>query len=475
MKILLAHLGNRNLLFEGKTFYSLPREQQEGGFRAFSQRLLREYPTLADKIGLNILPPLLEAHSADISQIILFSSDHPPGYRNDQDTCYAGEVLARKLKELYPLLPVHNEIIRQPVTDPNKLLQAYRKALNEIQDTYPDAQLMVCDAGGTPQQKSALKIMLEFLYDPEDIEVYYVAQGQNYESVLELAEPVEYRRIIDAEQLFGLIEHGYYQGAIELYGRRHRAARFKPLWPLLHFGQFRKQRLTAEARRYAEASQYPADLYAQLPFLRNFQSGEPLGSNWAWAGELMPQEVYFDLCELLSLVQFQLSLRDYTQVVMQLSRFVENYIRALLTHQFACPFDKSNGEGIRKMMQIAGKMPHVSRHFGKRPLKAVLATEILVCQELPNLPHQRLIKHIQMLNSQLHPLFRGKRRQQGGIVALNEVRNRVAHQGQGVSEATFNAIPGLVQFVLLASEILGLPESNVYLEMNAGMMELLTN
>lgn len=471
-RILLSHIGNRNLLWQGKTHFAMVKSGETPfDFRSFTRTLWEQFDETQAQLQTNILDTLLEAQGETLSQVILLSSDQPPGLRNDQDTLYVGLILQRLLAQSYPNLRIEHRIIQAPVTDTNQLLRAYRSLLHEIRQQHPEVPLMLCDAGGTAQQKAALKIMLEFLFDPEDYVVYYVAQGLDYQSELQEVQPVEYRWIIDAEQIQGLVQQGNYQGALDLYGRHHRKARDSTLWKLLQFAQYRKERLRADARVYTDPSLYPEAWYARQGFLQDYRVSLAVGNQQAWAVPFLGREAYFELCEILALVQFQLSCKNYTQVVMHFTRFIENYLRFCLIRQFACPYDHSNGQGMRRLLQLASADATIRQHFGKREIKAGLSTQLLVCAQHPDPTHQRLLTYLRSLLQHLNPLFRQQRK--GPPFALNSVRNQIAHQGLGVAEATFIGIPGIVRAILEASRVLGMPPVNPYVEMNTAIEDLL--
>lgn len=466
-KIILANLGNRNLRYQGR----LHSEWYQAGdtrldFRAFTQDLLARYEAVAADISPQILPTLLDAKGQEAGLVVLFSSAQPEGFRQDQDTYFAGEILVRKLGACYPHLHVVHYPIEAPVTDGNLLAPAYREALRALREQAPAAGVLLCDAGGTPQQKAALKILLEFMFDRQDIEVYHVAQNAGYTSELRPAPPLAYRRIIDAEQMLGLLQQANYLGALDIFTRLNREAVESPLYHLLKFAHYRSERLTADARDHADPALYPEDWQDQIGLLRAYAAGEPAGKYLPWAQDCLRPEAFFDLCELMALAQLNYWLRRYTQVVMHLSRFMENFLKGVLSQCYDCRFEHSNGKGMHQLLRVAKKLPAVRSYHGKRDIRPSLETMILVCDEVDNAALRRFISGFRALHHRLNPMY--SRKEPGEPpYALNQVRNEIAHNGRGVTASLFMGIPRLSHHIGDWAQWLGLPDLNPYDELNA--------
>src|SRR5690625_7530825 len=86
--------------------------------------------------------------------------------------------MARLIKKLLLLKDVPYEVILQKihgsVVDNNSLLKYYRNQINFMNFKFDNPFYFLCDAGGTPQCKSALKISAEFIIDQDRFKVYYV-------------------------------------------------------------------------------------------------------------------------------------------------------------------------------------------------------------------------------------------------------------------------------------------------------------
>ncbi|MEZ4851061.1 MAG: hypothetical protein R3B93_21085 [Bacteroidia bacterium] len=78
--------------------------------------------------------------------------------------------------------------------------------------------------------------MVEYLFDRDDFGVLRFP-GKNYQSEVVEMPPIEYRRILDSEQILTLIERGNYGGALEIYIRLYRKANETPVFAITQFWQ----------------------------------------------------------------------------------------------------------------------------------------------------------------------------------------------------------------------------------------------
>ena len=211
-KILLANIGNRNLKHKGETYF---HKTHGGTFKEWTFNLLNNYKTVVTDLAINILNDLLEVQKEHLSEVILFASNQIEEQKQDQDTIYEGEILKRLIESQYGL-SVRVIEVNCKVTDNDLLLRFYRNQLFELKNQYNgDLEIVICDAGGTAQQKSALKITTEFMLEIDRFEVWYV----NPDSHLEAVKQQEYRRIIDEIQVSSLVQNGQFEGALSLYSQ----------------------------------------------------------------------------------------------------------------------------------------------------------------------------------------------------------------------------------------------------------------
>jgi len=211
MKILLANIGNRNITFRNKTHNSKVNELT---FRDWTQDILKRYEQLKHDLDINIINPLVDREDRPAKIILFYSDQSKLNTRTDQDTIFEAQLLKNILhdKYSYPKDSIQLIHVNCKVIDNGALTSFYRKSLFEIKRNNQYDRLTICDAGGTAQQKMALKIMAEFVLDEAEYEVKYVERNK-WISVVNLD---EYRGVISTEQAIKLIHHGQYTAASEL-------------------------------------------------------------------------------------------------------------------------------------------------------------------------------------------------------------------------------------------------------------------
>ncbi|HUN17704.1 MAG TPA: hypothetical protein PK622_12855 [Saprospiraceae bacterium] len=218
-KILLANLGNRNIIYKGKTYPDFDKELKAelGTFREWTESLLLNFENKKDFLDLNILDSLLNSMIGEIGEIILFYSDQEANQKNDQDTIYEAKIVKNLIKSKYNFENVNLIAVKASVVDNEGLVRFYRNQIRHLKNRETkDNYFIICDAGGTAQQKQALKIIAEFLLDESEFEVKYINPNGTIDQVSQL----EYRNIIVTEQAINLIQHGLFSAAAQLLGIR---------------------------------------------------------------------------------------------------------------------------------------------------------------------------------------------------------------------------------------------------------------
>jgi hypothetical protein len=211
-KILLANVGNRNIQVQD---FKINEE-----FRSQTQQILENYEAYENKISLHIIPQVIDEVKDTLDQIVLFYTDSPKGTRDNQDTIYAAEIIKRKLEKSYQI-PVITEPLNCNVTDVNGLMARYRRKIKNLLNQFPNHTFVLCEAGGTSQQKFALKIVSEFAIDENKLECYNVelTDQDNRISRLVKYNAIEYKKIILAEQISRLLDSLNYDSILLLTGK----------------------------------------------------------------------------------------------------------------------------------------------------------------------------------------------------------------------------------------------------------------
>ncbi len=232
-KILIANIGYRSLIYKNHDNKFIGEETYDLGdgktliqesFLKTTEKILNE--KLFDYVQLNILNTLLIEKHRELDRIYLFVSNQS-GVKNSShthnDTLHAGEIIKHLIAVENAYQITHEAIniieIDKAVNKADGLLTTYRIYINEILESNPNSILMFCDSGGTPQQKSSMKIVAEYLLEESQYEYFQVVeQTENgiidpQKSTLEKLHRVEYRKIVNEENILLLISKGNYDAA----------------------------------------------------------------------------------------------------------------------------------------------------------------------------------------------------------------------------------------------------------------------
>lgn len=473
-RVLISNIGNRNIQYKGSTYFDFSKIKKDHpdfvdffksseeshttlSFKNFTQYLLMNFEREKKYVIPNIIQTLIEEKKETIQHVILYSSNQVNQNRQDQDTLYEGELLVKLLSEIYPTIHFENKVLTCAVTHNDALLETYRGEIGDLLERFPNQPFYLCDAGGTAQQKSALKIMFEYMVEKADFEVYYVSKGEGDMSSVEKVEQIEYRKVIDGEQIRILIQHLQYQAAYNLYTHADKSAGNSLVGKLLMFGHFRTQKLIHDAKRYIPDS---------VAELKDFSNMTPIAPYPTWMHEIIDRQTHFRLCELLSLVQIYLYIENYTFAVLTLSQFIESYVNAVLEVKFQY---SHNYEEAKRQIVIGAKLeyPNVAAHFpGNRNVIDGIPTRILIAENCENSAHLDFIHHFKGLYSHLNAHLQRE-------YSLDRLRNAAAHEGKGVSKSAFFRVYHIEEVLTDFYRWLNLPSENVYIQLNHGIKNAL--
>ena len=334
-KILISNIGNRNLKINGKFIVKNFDEEDMSSFRDQTRNIWDKLQNndFDGTIDTVILNEFIEKEKEDLTKVILFSSDMPENVRNDQDTIFEGEILCYILRQKYPEIEFVNIPIKASVFVHDELFRHYRRLLTDLKSNHKGKHVVYCDAGGTSQQKFSIKIALEYLFKPEQFTVYYVAQEQKGRSKVMRGESYEYRKIIDLEHAIQAIHSSSYPFAMKLLianGYDHTGIECR----LLEFIEFRSRFLIKETRKKANSlvveNQCPQSV-------KDYANSLSFGKFEGW-GKLLTQIEFFQICEILAIVQWKFSIGVIEQAIHFFAMCIENYIHCVLKNQFQYDF-----------------------------------------------------------------------------------------------------------------------------------------
>lgn len=434
--LLIANLGNRNLLFSGELFDGSDSERNTGSklfgkqlnFKDLSILLLEDIKNGQHnvEIKLNILDAFFENGHQAFSGVKLIGSDQVNAAKQDQDTYWEALIIKYLIEKDYKV-ECEIEKYEGNVTDNNSLLKFYTSLLNQYKIDYPGVKKIICDAGGTAQQKAALKIAAEFILGKDEFEVYYKPINSD---ILELVNQYEYRKIIVSEQIKSLIEHGNYSGALQVLHDLDDWELYSDLRNLLVFGKFRMDSLYEEiniiGRKSFQKIPVPEllDLYKRKTPVCSVRFQEIFGS------ELKDPSLHaFHVSELYYIVDFYQHDANYTEMVLSLAIFIESftthYVSSHTGINLLTEYQLNSDKFIRLLND---EYPEVNTVFSFRPtslsLPVILAVAGIIARNNKDKFAAELIYLLQSFNKE----FSHK------IVAIDELRNKIAHKGEGVKE-----------------------------------------
>ncbi len=473
-KILIANIGNRNFMYKG--LYIQDYINQHGlntNFYSFTNELWQNYYHEKQHLELTILDKLLDQMYEDIELLILFTSDQPPNTRKTQDTLFAGNILKELIKEKYQhKFEIENIVLKTGITNTNELLRSYRNTLKWLQNEKPGNHVIICDAGGTAQQKSSLKIMTEFLFEEEDYSVLYIPF--NGSKQIEEVEQIEYRNIIENEQVFKLIEHGQYLPAFQI--RTHFNPikyRLKNFNFLLEFAHLRFScQYSDNDKLITELEQNKPKMLQQFPILSDYKKHKCYFNVNELVTENSNNELFF-FSEHIIGAQFFFHLKDYTNTVMKLSYAFENLINTLIEKVSGFPFTKNYESSCKKLLNKITNKTEYQAVLDNTRKRLDLNNDDKVMIKLPSqIEYLRFEKGDEMpgLFSYLDKFYPNNPKHKG--LGLANLRNKSAHKGEGVS------IKKLKEFNISHSLIEGffqwleLPEINPFEELNTKIKEV---
>lgn len=506
-KVLIANIGNRTLIAKNGNQLS-PFEQREAGAipkRNFKEDTLKMLEMLTagddsilEKLDINILPAVFQMEGIP-EHIYLFTSDQQGENeaRRRQDTLYAGEIIAQLLKKKYQSNVPKIEVIPLngvSAVSLNDLTYGFRQEIRKIVKSHTNDRIIVCDSGGTPQQKNALKIVVEYLMTDQEPIFYQVREEYNEETgeiylgkgTAVQVESQEIGLIVDEQNIGLLISTGEYSAAAQLRGRTKKDLAFT----LLQIMHYRTLFLDETAQKVIGPGYFstvfeqwqranPA-LKRHFPSILDFISRKPTGDLTLWQ-EIFNfvehkdqqedlQKRFFRMCEVLQLGNFYWHLGDLTSAALTYFVFIERSLNAILA---ANNINVRNRVAFISILERSEKVKnYLFPYFGNRPPQVTIPSKIAYIRtELEVINNSKLRG---LMDSIQNVISFGNN---GDETGLDKLRNKIAHEGDGVTEQTLNQfVPRFEQTIKEWHQILGVPfevEKNDYTLFNEGLNKYL--
>lgn len=459
-KILISNIGNRNIAYKGEQY---DRKKQQQDFRSWTLSLRENLDEERAHIELRIINDLLSEIAPELDQVILYGSNQIGEAKQDQDTLHEAFIMKQLIEVQYSLPVSVDQEVNCKVTDNDALLRFYRKELSYLKRKFPEHRIVICDAGGTAQQKSALKIMAEFLLDKDTFEVWYV----NPDGTLELVPRVEYRNVIVAEQIKQLIDLGEYTSAYRLKGYDSAlacASSDNISNKLLGLGALLTSRYWEDLSAFV--GNCNSKQVKNSPLLRRIKQRKSQIGNEHLA-EIFTAEDFFSLGEMLSSIQFYHSAGLHTQAVMNFALFYEFYLSAAITYNLGYDLlDNFDEEKDRLIDECRSRFPNVARSYPYDKIFDSIPFRIRVAENISNPAN---LKFVILLRPYISTgKFFKVSNQSGAALGINTVRNHIAHRGKAIDEVYMQShLPYFAELLHDILELFLMPENNSFLKMNA--------
>nr|NQU94494.1 hypothetical protein [Bacteroidota bacterium] len=444
-QILIANLGNRNLKFNGELFTSKPGDDTglklmgaNHSFRSFTKEILKRLQngTLSGiDLQISILDSFLESNDNGFEKVYLICSNQVDETKQDQDTLWEAKIIKSIIEKEYHIT---TEIIEytKNVTNNNYLLRFYRDMLHKLCEKHDTEKFIICDAGGTAQQKSSLKIATEFILDSTKFDVFYKPIDKD---TLTRVDQYEYRKIIISEQIQSLISNGNYSAANSLLPMEDNPV-INDLRCLLMFGDYRIHFLFNDIsaigkKRFSDCKvpQIIADYKNQKQFYNDDFRDIFLNDNEKHA---------FKISELFSIASFYLKIEKFSEFVMSLAVFIEQFFNEYASSHTNIDITSNNLENRLKMLRhIKCNYPDFQtgadltkpmdiNYLNHLSLPVTISFAKMVAKMDTNALAMEFINLLSSLNSNFNNC----------VISIDMLRNDIAHRGEGVKREELKRI-----------------------------------
>lgn len=456
--ILITNIGNRNLIFQGQNISDMVRTTPGSTFLSLTEYLFNQYQDdLADHFTLNILPPLLDAfQGAGGESVILYATNQ----EHSQDTLYAAKLIARLIPIRYPGMQVFVREIRcNVVQESEKLCAYYQSNIREALNNNPAQTFWIGDAGGTPQQQFALRLVSEMMIALPNRRMMYVSQ-QDGKSVLQEKIGNDFSTVILAEQMRTLIDLGKYSAATHLY---RKAGANRTIEILLELAA---SRLTLRT----PVVTVKAGLLDELPSWASWKDRRLYEVPPKWK-PYFTDSTWSSSFELLSIAQYYLYIQDFTQFLFHAYLFHEQVTLTVLCRLWGLPdniqFEKERRWLEEKLIAFQN-IPDVEAFLARirsERLSAGVVSFLAVAPFEPAIQDadlRQLINDFRSLNDYFNLELKAEKHQGWRVL-----RNRFAHDGRQISsEDIQNGCPGLISQFQQWLRWFEMPEENIYVAYN---------
>lgn len=455
--VLISNIGNRNITYKGEVIEQFIRRHADSkrtyftssnkvNFRSFTQMLWENYAEERENIELNILNVHIEKYGPELEKVYLFTTDQE-GDLNYQDTLYEGKIIQNLLDENYQLTPELIPYTKSPINE-DAVISHLAPKLRKIVDQHPQAIFLYNDAGGTPQMKSMIKILLDYYLPTRQFKVVYSTQ-LNETIDKDLQYQKKYQSLAIAREQVKSFDYSAASSTLKTAPLKVTIS--SELKEYIHFA---KKRLSFDHQGARSVVSNPGPLHQ----LYNDKTVE----NIPFHNELSKSDCFY-MVEILSVCQLYLQQNNFTLAIATYYRFVEHLTQSFA--EFRREYDLNTYDNRQYFARKIGpellqEFPNMKNsHYG---VPLLFGYAWLNGSEV----FKKLLSFIRPTISHVN----------GGTSGLNDLRNQsyLAHSNRPILKneiikvcPTFfsELFPGILK-------VTNMPEKNIYRQMNEELMLL---
>lgn len=439
---LLANIGNRNIRYKNKVYQNLPEENRlASSFRDWTKGILNNLDNEYLNLELNILSSLPGLRKNEFKEIYLFYSDHPEDQKRDQDTIYEAAIIKEILVRSYGYAEEQVKLMKvgAVIVDNEGLLIYYRKVIRNLKRKLHEGKLLICDAGGTAQQKSSLKIICEFLLNSDKFEVIYINPNGSTRKVPQ----IEYRALLSYEQAITLIHQGEYTAAMSML-ESNPFLREKSISKYLE-----KLFLYTNAKWQLDvikSNKILGNMKVNDGRLKNSIKGELPIENESVISFFEEKDLRY-MIDALEKAKFYLNILKYSESVLSFAHFYERFLESIIKKIF--PRAEFGDCGYQSDDQKTAFESYFREEFNPEIKNCELKNQCEFRVEMKGLPTQVIVaknveeKDIKKIGFLLSKYMNYTSDWVKKNVFINSIRNKIAHEGLFISK---NDIQGKYSF-----------------------------
>jgi hypothetical protein len=417
-KILIANIGNRNICLNGQLYFDIVKYKSIS-FLEWTKDLFEKYAENEKQLDINIINPLVLGEIRPDKIILYYSDQSSLNTRTDQDTIYEAKLMKRILVDKYHFSEneVITEGIKVSVINTGDLIKEYRRRMLALKKQGYKL-LTICDAGGTAQQKMALKIAAEYILDH-----YEIKYAEKNELISDVSIN-EYRNIIDAEQAIKLLKYGEIKAACNTLNISLVNANNNHAISLLQYLYYRFYGIK-DKMNWAESNCLKKNYNEKINQViseKNVSNNPQLNDAY---GKLIQH-----LLDKFYKVEFYKNINNHTDCILSFAQFYEyllnQYFISSDEFEFGKPFDKNNNADQKIQLQnfINENYPKLENKH-KASIESV-STQVLLLKTSKNNSMSNLASLLSPYIGFTDDTLAGKE--------INVIRNSIAHDGLFISD-----------------------------------------